>query len=215
MERKVSLSLYILAFVLAVIIFASGVFVADAFYSSRTEKLSFEISSLSAELQTGQLILLSDDSNSFCPFYKSQLDKVETRVASLGSDLIYMEEVQGIDNTELKKEYFLLQIQAYFLSGEVNKRCNQGYKLVLYFYSNNDCSDCDKQGDELTKARFDLISKGISVKVYSFDGAVDSPIVKSLIDKYKISSYPTLIVGNKTFVGYRNQQQLISEIQQS
>lgn len=208
--RKISMSLYVVAFIVSVIIFLLGFYVGDIFYSSRIDDFSLDIRFLSDDLYATQMIMILDDnSTSFCPLYLEELEKVDKRVQKLGEELTVLEEVQGVSDAELKKRYFLLETQAYLLSTELNKRCNKDVKIILYFYSGDNCESCKQQGFDLTKAR-ETLAKDLSLKIYSFDSSLGSSSVDSFIKKYHISKYPTIVLEERVYSGYQNFDTLVT-----
>ena len=207
--RKLDTPLYIVAFVLTLIIFAIGFFLGSFYTGNVISGIDAEVSLLSDRIQTSQLIfLLDEDDTSFCPVYIKELDTIDEQILRIGSKLEVLEE-SGTYNDDLKRQYFILQTESYLLSKKVNGRCNEHAKLILYFYSNKECNDCKKQGEELLKARQELIKKGDNIKTYSFDGTLGSQVVDSFIKKYKISTYPTIVFNNDLLYGYKDKDQLV------
>lgn len=201
MERKISLSLYALALLLTVIVFSVGVFVGHLFDQSNQQALSADVDAISQKVQSTQLLMLLDDnSSSFCPVYKSQLDLINSEVELIGHKLTYLEEEKESVDVPLKKSYFVLEAQSYLLSKRINERCGENSTLLLYFYSNKDCFDCKQMGNEILSARDDLGSSAV-VKIYSFDGDLGSPVSDALLKQYQVSTYPSIVVNGKLYSG--------------
>lgn len=201
MERKISTPLYIVAFILSVAVFSVGVFVGHLIDQSNQGAISQEVEEMSGRLETIQLFMLLDENtSSFCPVYRSQLDSINIDVEKIGHKLSYLEEEKNAYDDKLKKSYFVLEAQSYLLSKKINERCGGNDTLLLYFYSNTNCSDCRKQGSDILTARDDL-SGNVTVKIYSFDGDLGSPVADALKTQFKVTVYPSIIVDGKVYSG--------------
>jgi hypothetical protein len=109
---------------------------------------------------------------------------------------------------ELKKKYFILEAQSHLISKKINSLCNDSSILLINFYSNKNCERCKEQGIEVLKAR-DALERKVAIKLFSFDGDLDSPISQSYKNQYGISQYPTLIINDKEYEGFYSAQQLV------
>ncbi len=203
-KRKLTLKLYVVAFIITVAIFLLGVYVGQLADSQVSKDLSAQLKSYSEESISFQILLL-EDSSSFCPLYLEESSLLEQRTIDIGEQLTYLEEYKGVYDEDLKKEYFLLETKAYLLATKVKELCNSEKNLILYLYS-KDCEDCILQGKQLNAIALDF---GDNVRIYSFDGELDSPVVESFKNKYYVTSYPTLIINGKKFTGFQEQSELL------
>ena len=203
--RRISVPIYLAAFVISALIFAVGVYVGTVVDEAVKGSIGDDLERVSERVTASGLLVLLEDSPSFCPVYLDELDKLDEETERIGYKLAYAEDVRGVHDTELKKEYFLLEAQAYFLSKKVGEHCEDGSTLVLYFYSNAECEECAGQGKELDEARGEV--EGL--KVYSFDGGLESPIAEALEDKYGVDSYPSLVIGEKKYSGPIPSEQIV------
>ncbi len=88
----------------------------------------------------------------------------------------------------------------------VKELCGEEDPIILYFYSNENCGEpCNSQGEELTKLR-----ESEKVVLYTFDGTLDSSVVKALKTKFGISTYPTLIINEEKFTGLKTKTQILN-----
>ena len=208
-RRSFSAPLYILAFIITIIIFGIGVYVGTLFDKSNLSGISSDVEKTLQRLESAQLLLFLDDSASFCPVYKTELEKLERDTELIGYKLSLFTE-KGTVDIDLKKQYFVLEAQGYLLSKKVNDKCDVHDILVLYFYSNKNCEKCSRQGDELLMTRDQLSGKiDKRIKFYSFDGDLGSAIADALKQKHYIYEYPTIVVNDKAYVGYQDIDTLI------
>jgi len=212
MERKISVSLYILAFVITIIIFAIGFYAGGVFTEMNLQGISSDIESVSKRASSAELLFLLEDSSSFCPVYLDELETIDYETEQLGNQLLFMEDIKGVSDNELKKEYFALETKSYLLSKRVKEKCDTDYILVLYFYSNIDCEDCGAQGSALTSAKEKLAEKNINLRVYSFDGDIESPVADAWIDKYNIRNYPSVVINETVYSGFFSEEEIMDNI---
>ncbi len=205
-KRSIAVSMYLLAFVISVAIFAIGVYVGKFIDSAQFAGISGEVDAVSARVSASQLLLLTEGNASFCPLYISELGSIESDMESLGYKLTFLEEVRHVRDDNLKRRYFILEGESYFLARKVQILCNDRSVLLINFYSNkeNACPECRTQGDEVLRARDSLASKNISVKLFSFDGDLGSPVAESFKTQYNVTGYPTLVINGQNYPGFRD-----------
>ena len=208
MERKISTSLYALAFVVTVIVFSLGVLVGQLIDGANQQLISEEVVELGQKLESTQLLMLLDEnSTAFCPVYKSQVNSINQDIENIGHKLTYLEEQKQAYDVSLKKNYFILEAQSFFMSRKLNEKCGENSTLLIYFYSNKNCVSCKKQGNDILAAR-DSLSDSRSIKIYSFDGDLGSSLAEALMIQYNVSQYPSIIVNGKKYSGVQDQATL-------
>ncbi len=211
-ERKLSIPLYVGAFLVTMAIFLVGTYVGNLISENSRQGMSNDITKISSRLTDTQLLFLLDNSSSFCPVYNDALSKLDDDTELIGQKLAFLEDKYGTVDEKLKLQYFDLETDAYFLSKKVNEKCNDSSTLVLYFYSNKNCRDCKQEGETLLDARSAAKKK---VKIYSFDGDMGSPVVTALKKKYSVSVYPTILINEIPYSGYQSLAQLSSSFEKS
>ncbi len=210
--RKISLPIYLIALAITVLIFAIGVYVGTILDRGNLSSVSGELEQNLQRLESTQLIFFLEDSKSFCPVYEDELNKLEKNTERIGQKLNLLED-KGAADSDLKKQYFVLETQGYLLSKRVVEKCGVNYTLILYFYSGLNCERCREQGLNLLKAR-DLLShqnqiqNESNIKIYSFDGDLGSSVANALKDQYLVAQYPTIIVNGKSYSGYKDAETL-------
>lgn len=192
---------YILVFIMTCIIFALAFYISNYFGNKKIadikateDKISIDI--LSSETQYE---LLQESS---CADFKNNV--LSNEISTIGNKLSYAENQQGIDSADvksLKRYYSLLEIKDYLLMKKIYQKCNIRPTTILYFYSNNDCEDCRKQGYVLTRLREDYPE----VRVYTFDYDLDLNALSTLISINKIKApLPGLVINDKTYQGFQD-----------
>ncbi|MCI0563576.1 MAG: thioredoxin domain-containing protein, partial [Nitrososphaera sp.] len=153
-----------------------------------------------------------EGNSSSCPIYMSELDSIDADVERIGHRLSFLEEEKNVFDDELKRKYFILEAESYFLSKKAKELCGDDSALLIHFYSNKNCGNCREQGTEILKMR-DSLKGQLDIKLFSFDGELESPVAEALEKQYNISSYPSIVVNEKTYSGFRTQEQLKAIIQ--
>lgn len=213
MERKISYSIYIGAFIVSIVIFAIGVYIGSIIDTNNLNNINDQVSTISQRVSSLQLLLLSEgNSSSFCPVYSSELQSVDQDVETVGYQLSYLEDEKGVVDTNLKKQYFLLEAESYLISQKIKTVCGDNSVLLINFYSNSNCSTCKQQGTEVLKAR-DQLASTRDIKLFSFDGDLGSPVAEAFKSEYNVSSYPSIVINGQNYPGYHDSQQLESIIQ--
>lgn len=203
--RETDWSRYIVAFVITASVFFGAFYISNSLNKKRVrevqniqERISLDI--LSSETQFD---LLRE-----APCKAIVNSVLSQELNSLASRMSYTEELLGQNNNEivkLKEAYFLLEVKDYLLAKKIDAECNTRPVLVLYFYSNADCEDCQKTGFVLTRLR----EKYPDVRVYSFDYDYDSPIIKTLISLFGIrKELPAIIVDGEVSYGFKKLEEL-------
>lgn len=208
MKRKLSIKLYALAFIISIIIFGIGIYVGEIFSKANLEKMEVSVEKTSQRLYSLELLLLSDEPELFCPVYIENLGVIDNELESIANKLTYLEEVKGFTDVDLKKQYFIIEVNSYLLAKKINEKCKQNATLILYFYSNERCEKCVEQGAELTEARHAVNN----TRLYSFDGDLGSGVADALKAKYNITDYPTIVINDKVFRGYMDREQLKAKL---
>ncbi len=215
MERKINFSVYVGAFVLSLLIFVIGIYIGYLIDSSNLQSINQEVSTMSEKMASIQLLLLLEGNSSSCPIYLSELNSLDQEIEKVGYKLSYFEDEKSIYDNDLKRKYFVLEGESYLLSKKVRSVCGDKSLLLVHFYSNKNCSNCKEQGSEILKARDDAVSKGINIRLFSFDGELESPVAEALEAQYGIKHYPSIVVNENTYNGYHNANEVTKIIMAS
>lgn len=199
--KKTEYAKYLITFIVTAGLFATIFYVSKITNDARVKTIKSEqdvlsINLLSSEVQFSLLKTggCTEDGNSI----------LAPEIGSLGQRLAYMENQLGADNQDvinLKKYYSLLQIKDYMLMKELGEKCNFKPITIVYFYSNNECEDCTKQGYVLTALR----EKYPLLRIYSFDANLDLSAIKTLQTVTKApDEVPSLIINGKVYTGFKS-----------
>ncbi len=209
MERKISVELYMLAFIIAAALFSAGVYVGTIINQDAMNAIDRNIASLNQRIFGVELLLLLEENDtSFCPVYRSELQHLDAEREEVGYRINLMEEERGFSSGEVKKDYMVLQAQSYLLAKKINEKCGDKYAIVMFFYDNKNCTDCKQAGDAILRARDGLPNKD-RIRIYAFDGGIGSSIVEALEEKHGVKTHPTTIIGGTTYAGPVNEKTLM------
>ncbi len=212
MERKMSINLYVGAFIITSLLFIAGFLIGSKYQEHIYYSLGEEVRMMEERMMDITLLMLVEDSEYFCEIYNEKLPQLDQDTYLLGEKLEYMENKKGIYDEDTKKRYFELELRDFILMTKAENKCDIDIPMLLYFYNNKDCKKCYEQGYEITKARKDTDKNNKVVRVYTFDGSINSAVVRALKEKYNIDEYPTIVVINKNetnkLEGYHNKEEL-------
>ncbi len=205
--RKISYSLYILALVITIIIFGAGVLIGQMYSNNVKSDIGNQLDYLSARTDSLQVLLLlsQQPSENLCGFYEKQAGLLGEQTADLGYKLGILEKNNDAQLIELKKLYFEKEIRDYLILSKIKSLCKKDFNLILYFYSNKNCPNCIKQGEELTKLKQ---SNPVKNLIYSLDYDSDSLSILAMKANYEITSTPSIVVNEKVYSGLNSFEQL-------
>ncbi len=201
MKRKIHVQLYIFALIITLSIFTGAIFFSNYLNQKRTDELKSAEDKIALDILAfeTQFDLLKE--SSCATFNKSPLRE---ELSSLNSKLIFMEQQVGVDNPEvfkLKRYYSVLEIKDYLLNKKMDAQCKTNSILILYFYSNNNCSECTIQ-DYILRA---IRDKYPHINIYSFDYDLDLPAIQTLISLHNIPENPPIIdINGKAYAPFNS-----------
>jgi len=110
-----------------------------------------------------------------------------------------------------KRKYFLAEMKLLILLQDLNKRCNEKYLPIVFFYTKDD-SRSDYQGLILTWINERYEEK---VAILSFDrDYLDEPLINTFRKHYNITETSTLIINEQKFDDFLNKDALVSIIEE-
>lgn len=212
--RNFSLNVYITVFVITLGLFLLGVYIGMVLNDMFLINFNEEVESLNIKMHSYELLFLLDDSSMSCDLYNEYVNKFDTETSEVGANLEYMEQHQGIEDRELKMNYFELETRDYLISNKMINQCDINQSIILYFYSNEKCDLCKEQGFELDKLKRDVNTNNqTNVRTYSFDGSYEeSAVIRALKSEFNITSYPTLIINGEKFEGLRRTSEIKNKL---
>lgn len=196
------------AFAIATVVFLLGIFVGESLNNGKTSQITSASDAVRLEildLELQQELSKSD------PCGIGFLNSISAQLDEIGTKLSFLEETLGKNDKTviaLKKPYTMLMIRHYLLIKQRNEKCNEDYTTILFFYSNQNqyIQESEKQGYVL--GYFGDKYGYEKLKVYSIDSDLDLGVIKMLKEEYNISSYPTTVINENVFVGYKDKEEL-------
>jgi hypothetical protein len=214
MERKISYPIYGLAFLLSIVVFCIGIYVGYLVDQYNQQAIAKEVDDISQKVSAAQLLLLLEENGtSFCPVYGSQLGSINADVEKIGYELTFMEEEKQVFDVPLKKNYFVLEAQSYLLAKRMKERCSDNSTLLVYFYSNSNCSACKQQGDDILRARDETLGKVPQVRIFSFDGDLGSPVANGLKAQFNVTRYPSIVINGRLYPGVQSKDSVVADLE--
>lgn len=210
-ERPTSVKKYVIAFFLTLLIFSGGILIGILFDNARLSSaqqitLQEKVSLRSLQLQQNYIESGITDCKTLNTILENNINELGRKVG-----IIIDYEKKALFNQEefnlQLQDYFLTEIQFYFLAQEINKKCPQNNVKILYFYDEN---KDDTQGDILAylKKRF-----GSKLLIFSLNSQFSQePMIGTLLTYHNITQYPALVIEEKVFQGHRTAKQLMEDI---
>lgn len=206
-QRRISTGTYLAALVLTILIFSLGVYVGMIVDERAQAEVESQILGLEQDLYLSRILLLVEgEIGEFCPIYSEKLEAVDGERELIGDRLEYLESVRGVYDEELKERYFYLEFENYLLMRKMQKECEANQTLLLFFYGKGEESGA--QGDVLDTLR----ARNPDVRVFSFDGEMDSAVVEALKDMYLVKTYPTVVLDGRRLSGPQDIEELEERI---
>ncbi len=192
---------YVIVLFITSTIFIGGLWASNYFNNKKIDQLKSIEDKISVDLMSSetQFSLMQELS---CKDVSTTV--LSSELNSLADKIAYSENNMGNDDTNvvsLKKYYSLLEIKDYLLMKKITERCGQKSIFVLYFYKNEKCDNCTKQGYVLTSLR----EKYPNLRVYSFDYNLDLSSLKAMTSIYKVpDNLPALVINGKVYSGFQS-----------
>ncbi len=196
---------YVIVLFITTTIFIGGLWVSNYFNDKKINQLKSIESTISLDLMSSetQFDLLQEVS---CKDITNTV--LSSELNSLADKISFSESNMGSNNdtvVTLKKNYSLLEIKDYLLMKAITERCGQKSVFILYFYKNDNCEECTKQGYVLTS----LHNKYPNLRVYSFDYDLDLSAIKTMISIYKVpNDLPSIVINGKVYSGLKTTEDI-------
>jgi hypothetical protein len=196
---------YIIVLFITSTIFISGLWLSNYLSNKKIDQLKSIENKISLDLMSSeiQFSLLQEQS---CKDVSGTV--LSSELNSLADKISYSENNIGMENVDvisLKKSYSLLEIKDYLLMKKIRERCGEKSIFILYFYKNDNCDDCTKQGYVLTALR----EKYPELRVYSFDYNLDLSAIKTMTSIYKVpDDLPAIVINGKVYSGFKTVEEI-------
>ena len=197
---------YIIVLFITSTIFISGLWLSNYLNNKKINQLKSIESTISLDLMSSetQFDLLQELS---CKDIATA-NVLSSELNSLADKITYSENNIGLENVDvidLKKSYSILEIKDYLLMKRITERCGEKSIFILYFYKNDKCDDCTKQGYVLTS----LKEKYPNLRVYSFDYNLDLSAIRAMTSIYKVTdNLPAIVINGKVYNGLKTVEEI-------
>lgn len=197
---------YVIVLFITSTIFISGLWLSNYLSNKKINQLKSIESSISLDLMSSetQFNLLQELS---CKDIATA-NVLSSELNSLADKITYSENNIGLENVDvisLKKSYSILEIKDYLLMKRITERCGEKSIFILYFYKNDKCDDCTKQGYVLTS----LKEKYPDLRVYSFDYNLDLSAIRAMTSIYKVAdNLPAIVINGKVYNGLQSLEEI-------
>ena len=211
--RKINWGTYLIAFIISALIFSTGLLLGVQTVQYINAGLEGELRSLQLRTTELELLLLLNqgqgNSTSLCTFYESQLADFDVQTTSFGQKIDAIEVSRGRGDAavqDLKHEYLLMQVRDFLLVQKINEQCPIEINTILFFYADEGCPDCARQGEIGPP----LKAEQPHVMIYAFDTDLGLSVVTALERIYGVKGYPSLVVNGELYEGYRSKDEVAS-----
>lgn len=217
-DRSISMKRYFAAGVITILIFLLGLLLGVVMDNERVNTLedtyqAYDLDYRSLQLQFSLLNVFEDETT--CGVFEVAMDNA---VAELVDSLTKVENYDELSLSQkeefdlLERRYLLDNIRYWTVVKEAQEVCDINRLSILYFYSGDYCDNCPDQGVILTyfKKKYE---DQLLVFPINVDLAKDESVIKLLLENYNISSYPSVVVGDKVYAGVvASQEELAKDI---
>ena len=196
---------YVIVLFITSTIFISGLWISNYLSNKKIDQLKSIEDKISVDLMSSetQFSLLQELS---CKDVTTNV--LSSELNSFADKITFSENNIGNDDSNvvsLKKYYSLLEIKDYLLMKKITERCVEKSIFILYFYKNEKCEDCTKQGYVLTSLR----EKYPNLRVYSFDYNLDLSSIKAMTSIYKVpDNLPAIVINGKVYSGLKTIEEI-------
>ncbi len=198
--RPIQLRTYAIAFIISLFLFGTGILAGLYFSQGLVNSLSSDISDVSERATEIELLGLLDNGSNFCSIYHGQLQSFDAQTTEIDRRVDLLGKASPTDPNflRLKLDFTLMEARDYLLVERINSQCPSKVGTVLFFYTNDNCPDCTRQGDVGPQVKKDYPN----VMIYAFDAGLNSPLVAALQEEYNVTAYPSLVINGNTTSGF-------------
>lgn len=210
-------SLFLIAFLITVVIFATVLIVGDIMNDSRKDYVNEQMQIITDlnELQVYSLMTEVYGDKMACVAFKKKLETWDKSLWELGSKL----EKYRAATEEFQKDEFYLEQKRKFNENEllyllfltkVKEECKLEQDIITFFYQNSeDCRKCDDQSFILTDIKMDMEE---NVSIFALDTDLNLTNVNILREYYEINEYPCIIINEDKYCGIRDKEFIMEKL---
>jgi len=217
-ERRISFEKYSLALCIAILFFIFGFFIGNYIVYQKSASLKRDQQAIMALVN---LLELKDEAvlkgKGYCNLTWSDIWEEKVAIGEIVMSLETRLKKTNKEVIEQKKLYNDVQLRTLNLVEKVNEECDYSWDIFIFFYTND---KKDEKGDyrlsEFQGRMLDTIYKIYpeKAKVFAVDWNVDNNSTRYLIEKYNITSTPSMVINGEKYERFINRpeiEEIISE----
>jgi hypothetical protein len=195
--------IFLYALILTLVIFNLGIFMGYMLESSRLDKINVLYSNAELELFDQMAQKQSMETlNLDCKTLVSENIKFGDEIFTEALQIQKYEDANRISNDIIfqHKRFDLLRTMFWMNSIKTKQDCNSNYHNVVYFYKYNNPSIAQDSKQKFFSNLLEQLKQkeGDNVMLIPIAGDNDIPSINILIEKYKITEFPTILIDENT-----------------
>ena len=197
-------NIFVKSFIISLFLFLIGIGIGMGIEKIDSTGLFAKTTSIENSIQEIELEMLyfqNLNSSTSCTFLNDILGKTNNNLDILSSQLEKYSDRNIIftgDLADIKEKYTGLAIKSWLLNEQIKTNCGPKSASLLYFYQTQNCNDCAVQGNILTNLKQTYKDK---LLVYPLDVGVKLDLINILQERYNITSFPSVVIGDTVFKG--------------
>lgn len=214
MKRRLDWEYVVIGILTTVLILGAVVVAGKGLSNHKVNALEEDVREMEVD-QRSQLLAyqLASESNPGCQAMQQWVNETVQESQDLRRDVAQYENSRKIRNPQydvLKKRYMNLLIQNILEVNRVEENCDKNYTEIIYFYS-NDCQVCKDQGAVLSY----VSGNSQDTIIYALDSSLDMDTIRYLETTYDVDEYPSLVINEELYSGFRGRTELKGIINES
>lgn len=190
-------SVYLIAFLLTLLVFASVFFIARDEDGKRINAIYDRLIEQQETLVQINNAFLTDANacDEFRPLVQKQLNQLYVSYTDIEKFDMYSLRIESAENKRLKRQYLISSMGLFQLLDRTSQTCDYNIKPVLYFWPDDaDCPTCATLVYQLEEIKRSCPS----VRVFAFPSNPDNfePVV-TLKKRFDVNTSPAIVVGWK------------------
>ena len=215
MDREIKKYRYLFAAIFTVLIFSTGILFSNLIDDQRSSALEQEVRADISELESQQLQLNYLERQENCQVLRSSLNEVLRGYNERLERVTSYEESSFFKSDrfeDIRRQYVLAGIRYWIFSQEVREKCEDyNPNTILYFQEEQDCEECQQQGEELSRIKS---THGDQALIFNIFTDLDDSMIRILKDEYNITTIPTTIVNEQEKLeGYHTREEIEQQME--
>lgn len=214
MKRRLDWEYVVIGILTTVLILGAVMVAGKGLSNHKVNALEEDVREMEVD-QRSQLLAyqLASESNPGCQAMQQWVNETVKESQDLRRDVAQYENSRKIRNPQydvLKKRYMNLLVQNILEVNRVEENCDKNYTEIIYFYS-NDCQVCKDQGAVLSHVG----GNSQDTIIYALDSSLEMDTIRYLETTYGVDEYPSLVINEELYSGFRGREELKGIINQS